>query len=99
MNRETNECKAVPKQIFSKPVVFHFDPGLKEQAKAIMQSGCVTAAIEQVKDQLGDVLGYEVHLTKGKDADLNGRTKADFDLNVYPLIDERLRENQQAVRE
>ena len=99
MNKETAQSKAVLKQIFSKPIVFHFDPALKELAKAIMQSGYVAAAIAKFKVKLGDVLGYEVHLTKGTDADLNGRKKADFDLNVYPLTQERLRELQQAVHE
>jgi hypothetical protein len=63
-----------------KPIVFHFAPELKEEAKAIMGRGCVAKAIAKVEDELGECFGYEVHLVKGETADL--------DLNVYPITEE-----------
>jgi len=81
----------------SKPVVFHFDRGLEKEAAEIMRGSYVGRAIAKVKDQLGDVLGYEVHLTRGTNKDLNGRQRADFDLNVYPLTEGALQEWQKWV--
>lgn len=63
-----------------KPIVFHFAPELKEQAKAIMDGGYVAKAIAKVKDELGECFGYGVHLAKGE--------RADLDLNVYQITEE-----------
>lgn len=69
-----------PASKMEKQIVFHFAPELKEEAKAIMDGGYVAKAIARVKDELGECLGYEVHLVKG--------ARADLDLNVYPITEE-----------
>jgi hypothetical protein len=69
-----------PASKMEKPIVFHFAPELREEAKAIMDGGYVARAIAKVKDELGECFGYEVHLVKGE--------RADLDLNVYPITEE-----------
>ena len=71
-----------------KPIVFHFAPELKEEAKAIMDGGYVAKAIAKVKDELGECLGYEVHLVKGESADLGLNVcRKDVASYVHLMID------------